>query len=43
MSQRVNDPPGFNKGDPNKNWCYETIEIVVLGKTDEFLKSPKKS
>ena len=34
---RQNDPPGLNKGDPNKIWCYETIEQVVsLGKMDYF-------
>lgn len=39
----MNDPPGLNKGDPNKHWCSETIEIAVLGKNDDFLKSIKKS
>lgn len=39
---RENDPPGLNKGDPNKRWSYEMIVIVVLGKNDEFLKRPKK-
>lgn len=43
LRQRANDPPALNKGDPNKHWCYETIEIVVLGKNNEFLKKPKKS
>ncbi|CAI9269349.1 unnamed protein product [Lactuca saligna] len=33
----------LNKGDPKKQWCYEIIEIFVLGKNDEFLKNPKKS
>ena len=33
----------LNKGDPNKHWCYETIEIAVLGTNDEFLNVPKKS
>ena len=41
--QRANDPPGVNKGDPNKQWCYETIEIVFLGKNDDFMKKTKKS
>lgn len=43
MTQRINNPPGLNKGDPNKAWCYETIEIVVLDRVDEFMKRPKKS
>lgn len=43
MNQKINDPPGLNKGDPNKAWCYKTIEIAVLDKVEEFLKKPKKS
>ncbi|CAI9288522.1 unnamed protein product [Lactuca saligna] len=43
LHQRENDPPSLNKGDPNKNWCYETTEITMLGKSDKFLKMPKKS
>ncbi|CAH1422833.1 unnamed protein product [Lactuca virosa] len=43
LRQRANDPPGLNKGYPNKHRCYETIEIEVLGKNDEFRKTPKKS
>lgn len=43
MRQIQNDPPGFNKGDPKKHGCYETIEkIVSLGKMDDFRKAPKK-
>ncbi|CAI9290299.1 unnamed protein product [Lactuca saligna] len=42
LRQRANDPPGLNNGDPNKQWCYEIIEIDVLGKNDEFLKKKKK-
>lgn len=42
LRQRANDPPGVNKGDPNKQWCYETIEIVVLAKNDEFLKKAQE-
>ncbi|XP_052624860.1 uncharacterized protein LOC111905161 [Lactuca sativa] len=38
MNQRVNGPPRLNKVDPNKAWCYETIEIVVLNKVDELMK-----
>lgn len=43
LLQIENDPPCLNKGDPNKHWHYETIEYVVLGKNDKFLKRPKKS
>ena len=42
LQQRENDPPGLNKGEPSKHWCYEIIEIAVLGKNDEFLKRLKK-
>lgn len=32
LRQRQSDPPGLNKGDPNKHWCYEIIEqFVSLG------------
>lgn len=43
LSQRVNNPPGLSKGYPKKHWCYERIEIAILGKNHEFLKRPKKS
>ncbi|CAI9260017.1 unnamed protein product [Lactuca saligna] len=44
LRRRQNDPPGLNKGDPNKHWCYETIEEIVLDtKFDYFCKAPKKS
>lgn len=33
----------MNNGDPNKAWCYKTIEIVVLDKVDELMKWPNKS
>lgn len=38
-----NDPPGLNKGDLNKHWCYETIEIAVSKKNDEFRKKRNQS
>lgn len=38
MSQRENDPLGLKKGDPNKVWCYETIETAILDNVDEFMK-----
>lgn len=42
--QRQSDPPGLNKGDPSKHWCYETIEQVVSsGKMYDFRKIPKRS
>lgn len=37
MRLRVNDPPCLNKGDPNKVWCYETIESATYGENDDFL------
>lgn len=43
MNQRVNDPPGLEKGDPNKTWLYEKIGIIVLEKVEEFFKRAKKS
>ena len=43
LRQQANDPPGLNKVDPNNKWCYETIEIVVIGKNEEFRKMPKMS
>lgn len=36
MRQRENDPPGLEKGDINKTWCYETIENVAYGEVDAF-------
>lgn len=43
LNQRVNYPPSLNKDDSNKTWCYETINIFVFDKVDEFMKRPKKS
>lgn len=40
IRQRVNDPPGLNKGDANKLWNYETIESVAYGELDVFDKLP---
>lgn len=42
MNQRVNDPLGLNKSNPNKAWYYETTVIAVLDQVDEFIKKPKK-
>lgn len=41
MRQRVNDPPGLNKGDPNKVWRYETIESTTFSKDEDFVVKPK--
>ncbi|CAI9290504.1 unnamed protein product [Lactuca saligna] len=43
LNKRMNDPPGMNKSDRNKKWCYETIEIEVIAKPNEFTKKSKKS
>lgn len=44
LRQRRGDPPGLEKGDPTKPYCYETIEQTVsLGNMHDFLKVPKKS
>ena len=44
MRERQNDPSVLNKGDPNKQWCHETIEqVFFFGKMDDFRKAPKKS
>ena len=41
---RQSDPPGLNKGDSSKNWCYETIEQVFSsGMMHDFGKFLKKS
>lgn len=42
MNQRVNDPSSLNKGDLNKTSCYESIEVVVIDKVDEFMNKPNK-
>lgn len=42
MRIRANDPPGLDKGDPNKVWCYKTTADVVCGKVDALGKVPKK-
>ncbi|CAI9299918.1 unnamed protein product [Lactuca saligna] len=41
MRQRVNDPPGLNKGDPNKVWRYEMIESTTFSKDEDFFVKPK--
>lgn len=44
MRRRQNDPPSLNKCDPRKQWCYETVEYIVLnGMNDYFHKVMKKS
>lgn len=36
-------PRGLNKGDPNNQWCYQTIDNIVLIRiNDYFCKVPKK-
>lgn len=42
MRIRVNGPPGPDKGDPNKVWCYETIDIVDYSEVYAFEKRSKK-
>ena len=36
MRTRANDPPGPDKGDPNKVWCCKTIDNVTFGELDAF-------
>lgn len=44
LRQWKGDPPGLEKGEPTKPYCYETIEqIVSLSNMHDFLKVPKKS
>lgn len=44
LRQQANYQLGLNKGDPNKQWCYEIIkQIVAIGSNDELRKVPKKS
>lgn len=43
MRIRANDPRGLGKVDPNKVWCYETIENVAYVEVNEFDKQPKKT
>lgn len=44
LRQKKSDPPGLNKGDPRKQWCYKPIEQVVSsGKVHSFIKIPKRS
>lgn len=43
LRQRVNDPRGLNKGDANKLWNDETIELVTYVESDGFEKFPKQS
>lgn len=39
---RANDPPGLNKGDPNKVWFYLTIKNIAYCEVDVFEKRPKR-
>lgn len=43
MTQRKDDPPGLNEGDPDKLWCYETIESSTFSEEDDFSVNPRKS
>lgn len=44
MRQGQSDPPGLNKDDHSKYWCYETNEQVVSSrKMHDFRKFPKNS
>lgn len=43
VRQRQGDPPGLEKGDPTKQYCYKTIEqIVCLGEIFGFKKNTKE-
>lgn len=44
LSQRQSDPPGLEKGDPTKHYCYDTIKASIFSRViHEFDKVPKKS
>lgn len=43
LRYRANDPPGMDKGDPIKHFCYENIEaLVVTEEMHDFEKIPMK-